>query len=135
VSAALDNGTVVINVVNRHRDQPVDTEFEAEDKQFGGAYEVAEVNGPDIKSENTFGSTAVQTTRKSAERGRSQDALCFSAALLHDDQGLTRSGLRSSHAFRHDQGNVVLLFLRTELTHFADDGIEQFRGRQVAAPA
>jgi alpha-N-arabinofuranosidase len=65
VSAALDNGTIVINVVNRHRDQPVEAEFEAEDKQFGGAYEVAEVNGPDIKSENTFGSTSVQTVRKS----------------------------------------------------------------------
>jgi alpha-N-arabinofuranosidase len=64
VSAALDNGTLVLNVVNRHRDQPVEAEFEAEDKQFSGAFEVADVNGPDIKSENTFGSATVQTTRK-----------------------------------------------------------------------
>jgi alpha-N-arabinofuranosidase len=69
VSAALENGTVVINVVNRHRDQPVDTEFEAEDKQFAGTYDVAEVNGPDIKAENTFGSTAVQTTRRTLSSG------------------------------------------------------------------
>src|SRR5579884_3403468 len=33
-SAGLDNGGLVLNVVNRHRDQPVETEFELEDKQF-----------------------------------------------------------------------------------------------------
>ncbi len=64
VSASIENGTVVINVVNRHRDQAVEAQIDAQDKQFGGSYEVAEVNGPDIKAENTFGSTKVQTTRK-----------------------------------------------------------------------
>ena len=33
--------------------------------EFAGNFEVAEVNGPDIKAENTFGSAKVQTTRKS----------------------------------------------------------------------
>ena len=71
-SAALDNGTLVLNVVNRHREQAIETEFIAEDKQFGGSYEIAEVNGPDIKAENTFGETKVKTARRnlSASGGR-----------------------------------------------------------------
>jgi alpha-N-arabinofuranosidase len=66
ISAAYDNGTVVLNVVNRHPDQPVEAEFEAEDKQFGGAVEVAEVNGPDIKASNDFGSTKVSAAQNSS---------------------------------------------------------------------
>jgi alpha-N-arabinofuranosidase len=65
-SAAYDNGTLVLNVVNRHPDQALDTEFEIQDKQFSGPVEVAEVNGPDIKSENNFDSTTVQTVKRSA---------------------------------------------------------------------
>ena len=65
-SAAYDNGTVVINVVNRHRDQPIDAEFLAEDKKFSGTVQISEVNGPDIKAENDFGSTKVQTVERSA---------------------------------------------------------------------
>ena len=67
VSAAFDQGTLVLNVVNRSRDQSLPTSFELEDKQFAGTFEVAEVNGPDIKSENNFDSTPVKTTRKSVE--------------------------------------------------------------------
>ena len=69
VSAAYDNGTLVLNVVNRHRDQAIEAEFTAEDKQFSGVIDVAEVNGPDIKSENNFDSTTVATARKSATAG------------------------------------------------------------------
>lgn len=65
-SAAYDNGTLVLNVVNRHRDQPLEAEFEAQDKQFSGEVSVAEVNGPDIKAENDFGSTKVQSVTRSA---------------------------------------------------------------------
>lgn len=65
VSAAYDNGSVVINAVNRHQDEPMDVVFEAQDKQFSGDFEAAEVNGPDIKAENTFGVTKVQTVRRS----------------------------------------------------------------------
>jgi alpha-N-arabinofuranosidase len=65
-SAAFDNGSLVLNVVNRHRDQPVDVQFEAQDKQFTGSVEAVEVNGPDIKAENDFGSTKVQATKKAA---------------------------------------------------------------------
>jgi len=64
-SAAWDNGSVVVNVVNRHRDQAIQTEFEIEDKQFAGPVAVSEVNGPDIKAENDFGKTPVKTVERS----------------------------------------------------------------------
>jgi hypothetical protein len=35
-SAGLDNGSVVLNVVNRHPDQAIETTVELEDKQFSG---------------------------------------------------------------------------------------------------
>jgi alpha-N-arabinofuranosidase len=66
VSAALDNGQLVINAVNRHRDQSLAAEFELEDKQFSGAVAVSEVTGPDIKAENDFDKTTVQTVERSA---------------------------------------------------------------------
>jgi alpha-N-arabinofuranosidase len=59
-SAAYDNGMLVLNVVNRHRDQAIETVFELQDKQFAGPVETSEVNGPDIKSENNVGSTPVR---------------------------------------------------------------------------
>ena len=58
------DGTVVLNLTNRHRDQAMDAVFEAEDKKFSGDFAVYEVNGPDIKTENDFGKTTVKTTRK-----------------------------------------------------------------------
>lgn len=70
-SAALDNGTLVINVVNRHLEQPVETEIQLEDRQFAGAVEVSEVNAADIKAENSFESTAVKTVSRTA-RAESQ---------------------------------------------------------------
>jgi alpha-N-arabinofuranosidase len=65
-SAAWDNGTLVVNVVNRHRDQAIEAELETEDKQFSGPVQVSEVNGPDIKAENDFGKTTVKTVERSA---------------------------------------------------------------------
>ncbi len=38
----------------------------AEDKQFSGAVEVWEVNGPDIKAENDFDSTKVRAVSRPA---------------------------------------------------------------------
>jgi len=66
-SAGYDNGSLVLNVVNRHKDQAVETEFESQDKQFAGPIEIAEVNGPDIKSENSFDSTTVKTTQRTGK--------------------------------------------------------------------
>ncbi len=65
-SASYDNGALVLNVVNRHRDQAIETEFEAQDKQFAGPVGISEVNGPDIKAENDFNKTTVKTVEKSA---------------------------------------------------------------------
>jgi alpha-N-arabinofuranosidase len=57
------DGTLVLNVTNRHRDRELDVVFEAGDKQFAGDFQVSEVNGPEIKSENNFGVTTVKTTQ------------------------------------------------------------------------
>ena len=67
VSAAQNtDGSIVLNVTNRHRDQPLDAVFELESKKFGGEFQVFEVNGPDIKSENNFNANPVRTLQKSA---------------------------------------------------------------------
>lgn len=65
-SAAFKDGTLVVNVTNRHRDQPVDAVIELEDKRFSGNWQAAEVNGPDIKAGNNFDSTTVKTVMKPA---------------------------------------------------------------------
>ncbi len=65
-SAALDNGTLILNVVNRHRDQAISTEILLEDRKFSGAVEVSEVNAADIKAENNFDTTNVKTANRSA---------------------------------------------------------------------
>ncbi len=64
-SAGYDNGSLVINVVNRHKDQPIEAEFLLEDKRFSGPVTVTEVNGPDLKSENNFDSTTVRPVARS----------------------------------------------------------------------
>jgi alpha-N-arabinofuranosidase len=64
-SAAWDNGSLVLNVVNRHRDQSIEAELETQDKQFTGSVTVSEVNGPDIKAENDFNKTTVKTVERS----------------------------------------------------------------------
>jgi alpha-N-arabinofuranosidase len=67
VSAAYDNGNLVLNVVNRHRTDPLPVVFELEDKRYGGAFQAFEVNGPDIKSQNDFKSSPVKVARRSVE--------------------------------------------------------------------
>jgi len=65
-SAGYENGSLTLNVVNRHRDQTISTEFELEDKQFSGLVDATEVNGPDIKAENSFDSAAVKPVQRPA---------------------------------------------------------------------
>src|SRR3954468_14963109 len=55
-SASLDANSLVLNVVNRHQDQPMEVTIGLEDREFSGAVTVSEVNGPDIKAQNDFGS-------------------------------------------------------------------------------
>ena len=64
-SAAWNNGSLILNVVNRHRDESIEAELETQDKQFAGSVAVSEVNGPDIKSENDFNKTTVKTVERS----------------------------------------------------------------------
>ncbi len=66
ISAAYDNGSLAINIVNRHRDQAIPTEFLIEDKQFSGAVEAIEVNAADIKAENNFDASPVKPAPQSA---------------------------------------------------------------------
>jgi alpha-N-arabinofuranosidase len=66
-SAAYDNDTLVLNVVNRHREQSIEAEIESQDRQFAGAVEITEVNGPDIKAENDFGTTKVAALSRSMQ--------------------------------------------------------------------
>jgi alpha-N-arabinofuranosidase len=58
-SASLVGQDLVLNVVNRHRDQPIEVEIGLEDRHFGGGVTVSEVNGPDIKAQNDFGKSVV----------------------------------------------------------------------------
>jgi alpha-N-arabinofuranosidase len=64
-AASLDGNTLALSLVNRHKDQPIDVEFELQDRTFAGPLEVSEVNGPDIKAENDFGKTTVKTVTRS----------------------------------------------------------------------
>ena len=70
VSASLDSGAVVLNVVNRHPDQDIEAEIEP----FTGRLDVATVNGPALKTANGFGSENVKTV-KSAESARGSKAV------------------------------------------------------------
>jgi alpha-N-arabinofuranosidase len=65
VSAGYDHGVLVLNVVNRHKDQPAEVDFVLEDKSFSGVVSVSEVNGPDLKSENNFDSSPVRAVERS----------------------------------------------------------------------
>ncbi len=64
VSAAYNNGQIVICVVNRHKDNAIAAEIVSQEGSFTGNMEVYEVNGPDIKAMNDFGKTTVQTMKK-----------------------------------------------------------------------
>ena len=64
VSAAYNDGRVTLCVVNRHKDRALTTEIICQEGRFGGSFEVYEVNGPDIKTVNDFGTEPVKTVKK-----------------------------------------------------------------------
>ena len=68
-SASLEGNSLVVNVVNRHQDQPMEVVIGLEDKTFSGSVMVSEVNGPDIKAENDFGKTLVNARQSSVNAG------------------------------------------------------------------
>jgi alpha-L-arabinofuranosidase len=70
VSATYKQGEVTIAVVNRHKDEPVNTSIISQKGNFTGNFEVYEVNGPGVKAENDFGTELVNTARKDDVRAR-----------------------------------------------------------------
>jgi len=64
VSATCQDDEIVLCVVNRHKDHPIATDILCQSGQFKGPFEIYEVNGPDIKAMNDFGSETVSTVRK-----------------------------------------------------------------------
>ena len=63
-----DDGSVIINVINRHKDETIRTDIISQTGSFRGAFEVYEVNGPDIKTTNGFDGEPVKTVRKADVR-------------------------------------------------------------------
>lgn len=64
VSASYNNGEIIICVVNRHKENAISTDIISQTGIFSGSFEVYEINGPDLKSENNFGSELVKTVEK-----------------------------------------------------------------------
>jgi alpha-N-arabinofuranosidase len=61
VSATYQNGEVILNVVNRNKDEAITTDIISQYGPFTGNFTVSEVNGPDIKSSNDFNKENVKT--------------------------------------------------------------------------
>jgi len=78
VSATFNNGELILCVVNRNKDKAITTDLISQEGQFIGDFEVSEVNGPDIKSENDFGKTTVQTVNKPVIKVITTDKITYS---------------------------------------------------------
>ncbi|MDP2115591.1 MAG: alpha-N-arabinofuranosidase, partial [Bacteroidota bacterium] len=77
-SATYNKDEVVVCVLNRNKDKAITTDLISQEGKFTGDFEVFEVNGPDIKSENNFGETAVQTVNKPAIKVKTTDKFTYS---------------------------------------------------------
>ncbi len=64
VSVAKNRDEIIISVLNRHLTDQISTDIILQEGVFKGNFEVMEVNGPSIKSENTFGKEIVKTKKK-----------------------------------------------------------------------
>jgi alpha-N-arabinofuranosidase len=64
VSSVYAKGEVIINVVNRNKDNAIRTDIICQTGEFDGNFEIYEINGPDIKSVNDFGKETVNTVKK-----------------------------------------------------------------------
>ncbi len=64
VSVAMNGDEIIISVMNRHLTDNISTDIILQEGSFNGNFEVMEVNGPDIKSQNTFGKEIVNTKKK-----------------------------------------------------------------------
>jgi alpha-N-arabinofuranosidase len=68
----------VICVLNRNKDKSIATDLISEQGKFTGDFEVYEVNGPDVKSENDFGKTTVKTVLWPALKVKLSDRFTYS---------------------------------------------------------
>lgn len=66
VSAAYhaEKKELVLNVVNRHKDRDMEAEIISQDGRFSGKAVVEEINGPDIKAENSLTEQKVKVSTK-----------------------------------------------------------------------
>jgi alpha-N-arabinofuranosidase len=64
VSATYKGEEVILCVVNRNKDKAISTDIICQAGDFSGNFQVYEVNGPDIKSKNDFGTETVKTVKK-----------------------------------------------------------------------
>ena len=77
----------MMNVVNRHRDQAIETEFETEDKQFAGAGRDHRGQRPGHQVGERFRQDHGAAGDELGDGGRAQAALQLPAALVHDAEG------------------------------------------------
>lgn len=64
VSATFHNGEMILNVINRNKEEAITTDIISQNGSFTGNFSVTEVNGPDIKSSNDFDKEIVKTIEK-----------------------------------------------------------------------
>ncbi|MEJ7682148.1 MAG: hypothetical protein WKG06_30715 [Segetibacter sp.] len=66
MSATYNNGELILNVLNRNKNEAITTDIISQNGSFNGAFKIFEVNGPDIKSGNDFNKEVVHTVEKQA---------------------------------------------------------------------
>lgn len=71
-----EKGQLIINVVNRHKDSPISTEILSQYGDFHGKATIYEVNGNDIKVENSMTQQSVKT--KASKINVNGDAFSYS---------------------------------------------------------
>jgi alpha-N-arabinofuranosidase len=65
-SVAMDGDEIIISVMNRHLTENISTDIILQEGEFKGKFEVMEVNGPDVKAQNTFDKEVVKTQQKNS---------------------------------------------------------------------
>jgi alpha-L-arabinofuranosidase len=77
VSAAYNKGELIVAVINRHKDKAIATDLIAQEGLFDGEFEIYEVNGPDIKAENDFNKTHVETRQKESLQAKKEEKFTY----------------------------------------------------------
>lgn len=66
VSATYNDGELILNVLNRNKEEAISTDIFSQTGTFAGSFKVYEVNGPDVKAGNDFNKELVKTIEKPA---------------------------------------------------------------------